>query len=271
MADRPRNTRRDSDRAGREDVGDDVVASQFARYAAEPTRALRNELVEAHVGLARHIARRFSRGGDSEDLEQVALVALVKAVERFDPGRGFAFSTFAGRTIEGELKRYFRDRTWKMRVPRSLKDLRVSVRSASDELTNSLGRAPTISELADFLDVPAESVVEALGADAARTTESIDSPARGSQDDSPRVPRELSATAEFSEVEDRDEVEYLLDHLPEREREIVRLRFTHQLSQQAIADRVGVSQMHVSRLLRRSLATMREVVVSQRGDPRVDP
>ncbi len=220
------------------------------------------------MGLAHHIARRFSRGGDTEDLEQVALMALVKAVERFDPGRGFAFSTFAGRTIEGELKRYFRDRTWKMRVPRSIKDLRVSVRSTSGELTNSLGRAPTIKEIAAHLEVEPELVVEALGADAARNTESIDAAPAGSDGDNPRVTPELATPGGFSAVEDRDEFEYLLDHLPTREREIVRLRFTERLSQQAIAERVGLSQMHVSRLLRKSLSTMREVLAADRRQGR---
>lgn len=247
-------------------LDDDEIAALFAKYEREPDRSLRNRLVEAHMGLARHIARRFSRGSDSEDLEQVALVALVKAVERFDPQRGFAFSTFAGRTIEGELKRYFRDRTWKMRVPRSLKDLRVSVRSASEELTNSLGRAPTISEIAGFLEVDDEAVVEALGAEAARNTESIDAPVRGSEQDAPRLSREPAETADFSTVEDRAQVEHLLGYLPEREQEIVRLRFGHRLSQQAIAERVGISQMHVSRLLRTSLSTMREMMASEQGE-----
>jgi RNA polymerase sigma-B factor len=253
----------------------DEVGALFTRYAREPSRALRNKLVESHMGLARHIARRFSRGGDSEDLEQVALMALVKSVERFDPERGFAFTTFAGRTIEGEIKRYFRDSTWKMRVPRSLKDLRVSVRSASSELTNSLGRAPTIKEVADFLDVDTESVVDALGADTARNTESIDAPVSGSDHDRPGFTRALATSGGFSVVEDRNEIEYLLECLPEREREIVRLRFTHQLSQQAIAGQMGISQMHVSRLLRRSLATMREVLDeghrADGGDPDADP
>lgn len=243
---------------------DAAVAELFGRYTRVRSRAVRNEIVEMHMGLAKHISRRFSRGNDGEDLEQVALLALVRAVDRFDPERGFAFSTFAGRTIEGELKRYFRDRTWKVRVPRSLKDLRVSVRSASDELTNRLGRAPSVAEIAEFLDVETDSVVAALGADSARNTESIDAPAPGaSEDDGPRSRSELATAGGFEVIDDRSQVEDLMRVLPEREREIVRLRFEGRLSQQAIAERMGLSQMHVSRLLRRSLETMREASEDQ--------
>ncbi|MEZ5239653.1 MAG: sigma-70 family RNA polymerase sigma factor [Microthrixaceae bacterium] len=239
------------------------MSELFEKFARDRSRRTRNELVEMHMGLARHIAHRFSRGTDTEDLEQAALVALVKAVERFDPERGPAFSTFAGRTIEGELKRYFRDRTWKMRVPRSLKDLRVSVRSTATQLTNDLGRSPTINEIASFLSVEPDSVVEALGAEAARNTESIDAPVRGSDGGGLYESSEMGTSGGFTGVDDRDEVEYLLEHLPERERVIVRLRFDERLSQQAIAERVGISQMHVSRLLRRSLETMRRVATDE--------
>lgn len=211
------------------------------------------------MGLALHIVRRYSRSGDSDDLKQVAFVGLVRAVERFDPARGFAFSTFAGRTIEGELKHHFRDHTWGVRVPRSLKDLRVSVRAASDQLTNDLGRAPSIREVASYLEVDADSVVEALGADSARTPTSLDTPNPAGDDDSigPTAVADRSALEEFSVIEDRSQIEDLLGAVSPREREIIELRFKDQMSQQQIADRLGISQMHVSRLLRRSLETLR--------------
>lgn len=210
------------------------------------------------MGLAVHIVRRYSRGDDTDDLEQVALLGLVRAVERYDPTRGFAFSTFAGRTIEGELKHHFRDRTWGVRVPRSLKDLRVSVRAASDQLTNQLGRAPTIREISSYLEVDADSVIEALGADSARNPRSLDTPsAEGDDALAPTEVADRTAADEFSVIEDRSDIEDLLAALEPREREIIELRFTQQMSQQQIADRLGISQMHVSRLLRRSLETLR--------------
>ena len=240
-------------------MGDDRSTEKLLRqYAEAPTRRLRNEIVEAHMGLAMHIVKRYSNGADSDDLQQVALLGLVRAVERFDPSRGFAFSTFAGRTIEGELKHHFRDHTWGVRVPRSLKDLRVSVRKASDELTNRLGRPPVIREISEFLGVAPESVVEALGAETAYNPRSIDAPAGADHDSSPTIAvADRSAGEAFAFVEDRTLVEELLETLAPRERDIMRMRFRDEMSQQEIADALGISQMQVSRLLRRSLAELR--------------
>lgn len=237
----------------------EVSEELFEEYTRAPSRRLRNRIVEAHMGLAVHIVRRYSSGGDEEDLEQVALLALVRAVERFDPTRGFSFATFAGRTIEGELKHHFRDRTWGVRVPRSLKDLRVAVRSASDELTASLGRTPRIGEVAAHLGVPADDVVEALGADSARTPQSLDAPSphEDGDDGGPSPLPDPSAETGFGFVEDRDQLDDLLVGLQPRERRIVHMRFVQQLTQQQIADEIGVSQMQVSRLLRRALETLR--------------
>lgn len=228
----------------------------FRRYAADPTRRKRNELVEAHLGLAHHFAARFrSPSMAAEDLHQVAMVGLVKAVDRFDPERGVAFSTFAGRTIEGELKRHFRDASWGVRVPRSTKELHLAVRRAADDLSQSLGRAPTVSELAGHVDASVDDVLGALGAAAAQRPESIDAPA-GGEGDEDRAAR-LAVEEDFGAVDRADQVERLMDVLDEREREIVRLRFYERLTQDEIADRVGISQMHVSRLLRRSFEAMR--------------
>jgi RNA polymerase sigma-B factor len=225
-------------------------------------RSLRNQLVELHMGLAIHIARSFdNRARPDRDVEQVAMIALVKAVDRFDPSFGVPFVAFAGRTIEGEIKRYFRDATWALKVPRSAKDLHVAVRRTSDRLSTELGRSPTVDEVAAELQVSRDDVISGLAAGEARHTGSLD-PAPASGDDSaPSHDRQLaSATLEggFDDVDDRHAVEALLATLPEREREIVALRFFEELSQAEIAERVGVSQMHVSRLLRKALETLRQ-------------
>jgi len=228
----------------------------FEELRRSGRRSVRNRLVEAHMGLAVHIARRFDRSarGDS-DIEQVAMLALVKAVDRFDPTRGVPFAAFAGRTIEGEIKRYFRDATWTVQVPRSAKEMHVAVRAAVDRLTLDLGRAPTVPEIAGHLDVSTDAVLLGLAASDARAVGSIDATV---DDGSPMSDRlASSADAGFTGVEDRDIVAELLEGLPERERTIVALRFYDRLSQSDIAARVGVSQMHVSRLLRAALADMR--------------
>lgn len=220
-------------------------------------RRLRNRLVERHMGLAAHVARRFGRRGPSDDdLRQVAFLALVKAVDRFDPAREVAFSTFAGRTIEGEIKRHFRDHTWSIRVPRSAKELHLQIRRATDELTQQLGRAPTVPELAERVDVSTDDVVEGIAAGAAYSTASLDAPAP-SQDDGGGGREVGDVDPEFDHVTDIELVDRLIDRLPPREQEIVRLRFYEELSQSQIAERVGISQMHVSRLLRRSFEQMR--------------
>jgi RNA polymerase sigma-B factor len=233
---------------------DDHEIELWRRYGASRRRSDRNELIERHLGLAHHIARRYSRGGTDDDVAQVAFLALVKAVERFDVERGVQFSSFAGRTIEGEIKRHFRDASWSVRVPRRLKDDYLQIETARETLGQQLGRAPTPRELADYLDLDTDAVLEAIAAGAAHTATSVDAPARDGE--GPGI--ELGGVdVGFARVADSQVVERLIDVLPPREREIVRLRFYDELSQSEIAERVGLSQMHVSRLLRRSLEAMR--------------
>jgi len=236
------------------DRGDDEAAL-FLEFARTRSRALRNRLVERHMGLAAHVARRFGRRGPSDDdLRQVAFLALVKAVDRFDPEREVAFSTFAGRTIEGEIKRHFRDHTWTVRVPRSAKETHLQLRRATDELTQRLGRSPTVQQLAEHLHIDTDTVVEGIAAGSAYSTASLDAPLGPDGEG----PRQLGAEdSGFGHVSDTSMVAELMERLPEREREIVRLRFYEELSQTEIAEQVGISQMHVSRLLRRSFETMR--------------
>jgi RNA polymerase sigma-B factor len=230
----------------------------FVQYRQTRRRRIRNRIVEAHIGFAHHIARRYAnRGTNEDDLRQIALLALVKAVDRFDPTHGAAFTSFAGRTIEGEIKRHFRDATWAARVPRSTKELHLQVRRANDELHQELGRSPTVDEVARHLDVDRDAIIEALGASAAYTATTLETSAPGEDDSRDRSARLAERDTELEGSVDRLLVEELLKKLPEREREIVRLRFFDELSQADIADQVGVSQMHVSRLLRRSMAAMR--------------
>lgn len=246
-----------------------ALDERMVRFARTRDRSLRNEIVEDHIGLAHHFAARYRRSAsEDEDLRQVALLGLVKALDRFDPARGVAFSTFAGRTIDGELKRHFRDQTWALRVPRSVKDLHVSVRRASEELEQRLARSPTVRELAEHLGVGVDEVVGAMGAGSARRAGSLEQPGEDQSDD--HRP-ELGTPPGTTGVEDRDLVARLLSTLEPREQEIIRLRFYEQMSQEQIADRVGLSQMHVSRLLRKSFETLRDAQGSHPDDAPTTP
>lgn len=236
----------------------------FEEWRRTGNRALRNQLVELHIGLAVHIARRFERGPRrDDDLEQVALLALVKSVDRFDPGRGVPFAAFAGRTIEGELKRYFRDATWAVQVPRSAKELHLAVRGGIDRLTHQLGRAPSVDEVAAELSISRDDVLLGLAATDARAVGSLDATPDDGSPSSARLADD--GDPGYGDVDDRDAVAGLLAQLPERERKIVELRFYGGLSQSQIAEQMGISQMHVSRLLRATLERMREFAEAAPG------
>ncbi|MDQ4010477.1 MAG: RNA polymerase sigma factor SigF [Actinomycetota bacterium] len=225
---------------------------------------LRDRLVTAHLPLAHHIARRFShRGEPRDDLEQVASVGLIHAVDRFEPERGSDFLSFAVPTITGEVRRYFRDHAWAMRVPRRLKDLHVAIGSAMSVLSQQHGRAPTVSELAEYLSLPREQVLEGLEAAAGYRTSSLDSLLDA--DGAGTLLEEIvgTADAELGRVEYRTTLAPLLDRLPERECAILKLRFFAGLTQSEIAQQIGLSQMHVSRLLSRTLARLREQLRSE--------
>ncbi len=231
----------------------------FLRYAENPTEAIRNELVESFIPLAEFFAKRYqNRGAEQEDLRQVAKLALVGSVERFDPSVGVKFSTFAGRTIDGELKRYFRDKMWAVRVPRSLKERSIAVRRANDRLAAEFGRPPTIAELSADLDLGDDEVIEALEVQStAFRADSLERPVGGA--DSQSLGDLLPSTAsgiELSEIQ--MSVRSMLETLPEREQRILIMRFFEERSQQEIAASIGVSQMHVSRLLRKTLEDLRE-------------
>lgn len=237
----------------------DEVHDRFVEYRRTGDRRMRDELVEEHVGLAEYLARRFADRGESfDDLRQVALVGLLKAVERFEPDRGLRFSTFATPTIVGELKRHFRDRGWAVRVPRRVQELHLQLVKVVSTLSQELGRSPTPEEIAKRTGTRVEDVLEAMEAGGVYRLASLDAALANEE----RSSLDLSARLgeddlEFDGVERREELSALLAHLPPRERRIVFLRFFEGLTQSEIATEIGISQMHVSRLLAKSLETLR--------------
>jgi RNA polymerase sigma-B factor len=232
--------------------------SLLAAFAESRDQELRATLVERYLPLARSIARRYARGSEPlDDLVQVAAVGLLKALDRFDPARGIAFSSFAVPTIAGELRRYFRDRTWAVRPPRDLQERALAVDKLSEDLTNRLGRSPTVRQLGQALELTDEEVLEAMEAARAGTATSL-SAHRGSDDDGEHT-LEASIGADedgFELAEHRAVYEQLARCLTARERLVVELRFGEDMTQEAIGKRVGVSQMQVSRVLRQALAKL---------------
>jgi RNA polymerase sigma-B factor len=238
----------------------------FAQLAAAHSSVIdrsraRGELVELHLPLVEHCARRFvNRGEPLEDLVQVGTIGLIKAVDRYDAERGVEFSTYAVPTILGEIKRHFRDKGWAIRVPRRLQELRMSIAAATSELSQRLGRSPTPTELADRLGVPVDDVLDGMESANAYATLSLDAPA-GHEDGIGSILDLMGAADEaLHHVEIRESIRPLIESLPPRERQIVMLRFFRQMTQSQIAEEVGISQMHVSRLLARTLAELRDSI-----------
>jgi RNA polymerase sigma-B factor len=236
-----------------------AVDADFFEFRQSRDRALRNELIERHLGIAHHLARRYRhRGVADDDLVQVATIGLLKAVDRFDPERGASFASFATPTILGELRRYFRDSTWAVRVPRQLQERVLAISGAVGPLAQRLARSPSPAEIATETGLTEEEVLEALEADGAYGTTSLEpaSESGARTDTTMRLADDPEGRAEHL-VERRLLAEYLVGTLSERERHIVELRFVDGLTQSQIAERIGVSQMQVSRLLTRALASMR--------------
>jgi RNA polymerase sigma-B factor len=230
-------------------------------------RRQRDAIIERCLPLADHIARRFAnRGEPFEDLVQVARVGLVNAVNRFDADNGAEFLAFAVPTIMGEVRRHFRDHGWSVKVPRRLKDLSAQLKKSREELTQSLGRAPTASEIATHLEIDRDEVVEAQIASSAYTTLSADAPAGASDDDGRSVTNTIGdLDANLEKVIDVETIRPLLAALSQREQTVLQLRFFENMTQTQIAGELGISQMHVSRLLSRSLTTLRQQVrISER-------
>ena len=224
----------------------------FRKHRDSGDLELRNALATRHLSLAEAVARRFAnRGEPLDDLVQVANYGLVKAVERFDVDRGVSFASFAIPTMIGELKRHFRDRTWSTKVPRSAKDLMLRLASATEELTTKLQRAPTVPELAEYLAIDVDAILEAVDARAAYRAGSLSSYGQRVEGDQDMQVGDLDP--HMIGVENKMTVRSLITALPDRERRIVELRFYEELTQSEIADIVGISQMLVSRLLRQAL------------------
>jgi RNA polymerase sigma-B factor len=229
------------------------------RYHREGDQAAREALVQRFLPLARQLARRYQRGSEPlDDLIQVASLGLLKAIDRFEPDRPTAFSSFAVPTILGELKRHFRDRGWSVRVPRDLQELAVRVERVGEELTRSLGRAPTPSEIAEQIGVTDEQVLEAREAAGAYRAVSLDRPRDDDEDGDGMADSMGIEDPGFGLAEDSATVQRLMSVLGEREQEVLRLRFEEDLTQSEIGSRVGVSQMHVSRLIRQAVERLRE-------------
>jgi RNA polymerase sigma-B factor len=241
----------------------DALASEedlLEVYATTRDENAREELVRRFLPFARSLAMRYSGGVEpSDDLIQVASLGLVSALERFNPERGVPFAAFAGPTILGELRRHFRDRVWTLRVPRGLQESIRAVEGAIAKLSHELERSPTVAEIAELLEMSESDVLEAFEATAARRTMSLDQPTAGSEpgDDAPMAERIGDEDPGFELVENRAAIDAGADVLDPVEREVLQLRFAEDLTQSKIAERVGYSQMHVSRILRRALGKLR--------------
>lgn len=237
-----------------------VLAEYSTLEPDDPRRErMRDELVRGYLPVAQHIARRFAhRGEPLDDLTQVATVGLINAIDRFSPEKGGEFFSFAVPTISGEVRRHFRDQSWSMRVPRRLKDMHVSINGAVSELSQTLGRAPRPTEIAERLDVPISEVLEGLEAAEAYRSSSLDE-MLSSEEGSATVGELVGAADdELDRVDYREALRPLLSDLAPRERTIVMLRFFGNLTQTQIANEVGISQMHVSRLLAQTLTRLRD-------------
>jgi len=225
------------------------------RYRRDGDERTREQLVRRFIPFARELARRYVYTGESlDDLSQVAMLGLLKAIDRYDPSRGTRFTSYAAPTILGELKRHFRDEGWAVHVPRDIRDRAMAVTRQTDALSRSLGRSPTVREVAESLGCTCEEVLEAREAGAGYSTLSLDAP-EGAEDDHGRslLERVGDDDGGYDVVETRDAMAAAWGALPDIERRVVQLRFAEHLTQREIGERIGFSQMHVSRLLRRAL------------------
>ena len=235
----------------------------FAEFSRTHDPQVRERLILAHMNLVRYLARKFAnRGEPLEDLTQVGMIGLINAVDRFDPGRGIRFATYATPTIVGEIRRHFRDKGWAVKVPRRLQELSLAANRAVDELSQKLDRAPTIGEIATRLGIPEEEAVEALELSDLYELPSLDRDLGSDEEDSGGALADYIGREdpEIERFERRNRLSQALKSLPDRERQIVELRFFRNLSQTEVAKRMNISQMHVSRLQHRALARLREYI-----------
>jgi RNA polymerase sigma-B factor len=263
IATRPRAAEWQTNAESRDE--DERIAALWAQRTSEPARAA---LVARFMPLARSLARRYERSSEPfDDLLQVASLGLLKAIDRFDPARGNAFVSFAVPTILGELRRYFRDCCWDVHVPRGAQERTLRLEEAQRRLTADRGRAPTVAELAQYLELDSEQVLDAMSAGAAYDAMSLDMPRPSASGEKAATYGELlgSPDERYALVEDSVVVAAALEHLAARERQVLALRFAEDLTQSQIAERIGVSQMQVSRLLRRALEQLRILTGAEAG------
>lgn len=234
----------------------------FRRFKEEGDMDAREKLVMSHLNLVRFIANKFkNRGEPIDDLIQVGYLGLLKAIDRFDPSRGLEFTTFATPTIMGEIKRHFRDKGWSVRVPRRLQELSAKVNQATDTLTSQLQRSPTIAEIADYLDATVDEVLEAMESSSAYSSVSLEAPSGAEDDDTPSViDRYATEDSDLAFTDDRIIIEEALASFSPRERDVIEMRFLKGMTQIEIAEKLGISQVQVSRLLRRTLKKIQDKI-----------
>lgn len=234
----------------------------FRRFKEEGDMDARERLVMSHLNLVRFIANKFkNRGEPIDDLIQVGYLGLLKAIDRFDPSRGLEFTTFATPTIMGEIKRHFRDKGWSVRVPRRLQELSAKVNQATDTLTSQLQRSPTIAEIADYLDATVDEVLEAMESSSAYSSVSLEAPTGADDDDTPSViDRYATEDSDLAFTDDRIIIEEALASFSPRERDVIEMRFLKGMTQIEIAEKLGISQVQVSRLLRRTLKKIQDKI-----------
>lgn len=234
----------------------------FRRYKEEGDEEAREQLIVSHVNLVRYIAAKFkNRGEPLDDLIQVGTIGLIKAIDRFDPSRGLEFTTYATPTIMGEIKRHFRDKGWTIRVPRRLQELSAKVNSATDELTARLQRSPSIEEIAEYLGTTADEVLEAMESSSAYSSVPLEAQGGNEDDDAPSViDRYASVDGDLEASDDRIVLEEVIGEFPEADQQAIRMRFIDGMTQVEIAKRLGISQVQVSRMLRRALRRIQDKI-----------
>ncbi len=249
-------------------AGEPDLSVLFARWQSDGDATARESLVARFMPLARSLARRYDRSSEPfEDLLQVASLGLLKAIDRFDPARGHTFPSFAVPTILGEMRRYFRDCGWSVHVPRGDQERALRVRDAQETLSNERGHAPTVNQLAEYLELDTEQVLDALQAIQAYESLSLDAPRPGGEDDGGMTYGDAMGEEDerYELVELDATVVAALEHIPPRERAMLHMRFVQDMTQTEIAARVGLSQMQISRLLRRSLEQLRALTRDTAG------
>ena len=249
-------------RKGRVAWDKDRTRELFRRYKQDNDGEARDQLIVSHLNLVRFLASKFKNRGESlEDLVQVGTIGLIKAIDRFDPDRGLEFTTYATPTIMGEIKRHFRDKGWSVRVPRRLQELSAKVNQASDELTNQLQRSPSVAEIAGRLGTTVDEVLEAMESSSAYSSVPLEGGGSSDDDESPSViDHYVTEDADLAASDDRIVLEDAIADFSPREQDVIRMRFVDGLTQVEIAERMGISQVQVSRLLRRTLRRLQDKI-----------